>query len=121
MLSRFWIVNARLCHDRPPTRRLALSLRLSAILAVHRICKFTAAFAAFDLAPVLADAGEIYEAAAEARGLRLATDLPETLELSGDRDLLLQAVANLLDNAIKFTPPGGTIEVRAFIRDRWPR
>ncbi|GAA0580844.1 two-component system sensor histidine kinase UczS [Craurococcus roseus] len=74
-----------------------------------------AAFAAFDLAPVLADAGEIYEAAAEARGLRLATDLPETLELSGDRDLLLQAVANLLDNAIKFTPPGGEVRLSAAV------
>jgi hypothetical protein len=74
-----------------------------------------AAFAAFDLAPVLADAGEIYEAAAEARGQRLSTDLPETLELSGDRDLLLQAVANLLDNAIKFTPPGGEVRLSAAV------
>jgi signal transduction histidine kinase len=72
-----------------------------------------AAFAAFDLVPVLADAGEIYEAAAEARGQRLLTELPEQLELSGDRDLLLQAVANLLDNAIKFTPPGGELRLCA--------
>ncbi|WP_254453441.1 HAMP domain-containing sensor histidine kinase [Siccirubricoccus sp. G192] len=66
-----------------------------------------AAFATFDLVPVLADAAELYEATAEARGQRLTTSLPERLELVGDRDLLLQAVANLLDNAIKFTPPGG--------------
>ena len=72
-----------------------------------------AAFATFDLVPVLADAGEIYEAAAEARGQRLTTVLPERLEMSGDRDLLLQAVANLLDNAIKFTPPGGEIRLSA--------
>ena len=72
-----------------------------------------AAFATFDLVPVLADAGEIYEAAAEARGQRLTTELPEKLELSGDRDLLLQAVANLLDNAIKFTPPGGEVRLSA--------
>ncbi len=72
-----------------------------------------AAFASFDLVPVLADAAEIYEAAAEARGQRLTADLPEKLELSGDRDLLLQAVANLLDNAIKFTPPGGEVRLSA--------
>jgi signal transduction histidine kinase len=72
-----------------------------------------AAFARFDLPQVLADAAEIYEATAEARGLTLETALPEKLEMVGDRDLLLQAVANLLDNALKFTPAGGTVRLRA--------
>lgn len=72
-----------------------------------------AAFAPLDLVPVLADAAEIYEAAAEARGQRLTTALPVRLEMVGDRDLLLQAVANLLDNAVKFTPPGGTVLLEA--------
>lgn len=72
-----------------------------------------AAFAPIDLPRLLADAAEIYEAAAEARCQALTTALPERLELVGDRDLLLQAVANLLDNAIKFTPPGGRIELAA--------
>jgi len=44
-----------------------------------------AAFAPLDLAHVLADAAEIYEATAEARGQRLETDLPERLALVGDR------------------------------------
>ncbi len=72
-----------------------------------------AAFAPFDLPAVLADAAEIYEAMAEARGQRLAASLPERMEVVGDRDLLLQAVANLLDNAIKFTPPGGAVALSA--------
>ncbi|HYF07565.1 MAG TPA: HAMP domain-containing sensor histidine kinase, partial [Acetobacteraceae bacterium] len=72
-----------------------------------------AAFARLDLAPLLADAAEIYGAMAEANGLTLETDLPERLEIVGDRDLLLQAVANLLDNAVKFTPAGGVVRLTA--------
>lgn len=72
-----------------------------------------AAFAPFDLSPVLADAAEIYEATAETRGQRLVTELPPRLDMVGDRDLLLQAVANLLDNAIKFAPQDGTIGLSA--------
>jgi signal transduction histidine kinase len=72
-----------------------------------------AAFAPLDLPEVLRDAAEFYEAMAEAREQRLETGLPEHLPLVGDRDLLLQAVANLLDNAIKFTPPGGVIRLVA--------
>ncbi|MFZ4409721.1 MAG: ATP-binding protein [Paracraurococcus sp.] len=74
-----------------------------------------AAFAPLDLVHLLADAAEIYEATAEARGQRLETDLPAALPLVGDRDLLLQAVANLLDNAIKFTPAGGTVQLAAAV------
>ncbi len=78
-----------------------------------------AAFGVFDLPQVLADAAEIYEAAAEARGLALATALPERLEVVGDRDLVLQATANLLDNAIKFTPPGGHVRLLAQAAAGW--
>jgi signal transduction histidine kinase len=72
-----------------------------------------AAFAPLDLPEVLRDAAEFYEAMAEARDQHLETDLPEHLTLVGDRDLLLQAVANLLDNAIKFTPSGGVVRLEA--------
>ena len=72
-----------------------------------------AAFGALDLVPLLEDAAEIYGATAEATGLALETELPEHLEVVGDRDLLLQAVANLLDNAIKFTPAGGVVRLSA--------
>lgn len=70
-----------------------------------------AAFAPLDLVPLLEDAAEIYGVTAEAAGLTLESVLPEHMEVVGDRDLLLQAVANLLDNAIKFTPAGGTVQI----------
>jgi signal transduction histidine kinase len=72
-----------------------------------------AAFAPVDLAPMLADAAELYGAAAEVGEQMLETDLPEALPLVGDRDLLLQAVANLLDNALKFNPKGGHVVLSA--------
>ncbi len=76
-----------------------------------------AAFAEFDLSAVLRDAEEFYSVAAEVREQRLDADFPDTLPMVGDRDLLLQAVANLLDNAIKFTPDGGVIRLTARARD----
>lgn len=78
-----------------------------------------AAFASLDLAPLLADVAEFYGAVAESRGQVLRTEVPERLELVGDRDLIAQAVGNLLDNALKFTPPGGRVvlSARALPRD----
>jgi signal transduction histidine kinase len=72
-----------------------------------------AAFASFDLAAVLTDAAEVYGALAEERGQHLETSWPDRLEMIGDRDMVLQAIANLLDNAVKFTPEGGTIRLSA--------
>ena len=72
-----------------------------------------AAFARFDLATLLRDLAELYEAAAEERGLALQTDVPGVLTAYGDRGMLQQAVANLLDNAVKFSSAGGTVRLSA--------
>ena len=76
------------------------------------------AFAEVDLGPLLADLADLYGAVAEEHGLILRLEVPDTLAILGDRDLLQQAVANLLDNAIKFSPRGGQITLSATRADR---
>ena len=89
-------------------------LRISEIEAGSR----RSAFAEIDLAPLLADLTELYAALAEDHGLRLELALTPPLRLWGDLSLIQQAVANLLDNAIKFSEPGGVVMLRAFTHDR---
>ncbi len=70
-------------------------------------------FQPLDMARMAGDVVELYEPLAEEKGLTLRTDLPAGLVVNGNRHLLSQAVANLLDNAIKYTPPGGEVLVSA--------
>ena len=79
------------------------------------------AFAALDVGPLLADLAELYGAVAEERGLTLVLQAAKPLPVWGDRELIQQAVANLLDNAIKFSPAGGMVTLRARrIPGAWP-
>lgn len=64
-----------------------------------------------DLAALAEDLADLYGAAAEERGLRLETTIAAGVQVSGNRRLLTQAVANLLENAVKYTPPGGRIHL----------
>ncbi|AHE53833.1 hypothetical protein NX02_10580 [Sphingomonas sanxanigenens DSM 19645 = NX02] len=68
---------------------------------------------AFDLAALLADAVEFYGPEAQDRDIALVTAIDTGLCIVADRDLIFQAVSNLLDNAIKYTPSGGTVQIRA--------
>jgi hypothetical protein len=61
------------------------------------------AFARTDLTPLLNDIDELYHAVAEERGLILRANISNRLIVQGDRELIQQAVANLLDNALKFS------------------
>lgn len=72
-----------------------------------------AAFDRFDAAPMLAGLVDLYGPSAEEGGLSLAFDCPESLSLFGDRELIQQAIANLLDNALKFSPEGSEVRLAA--------
>jgi len=62
---------------------------------------------------LLEDAIDYYRPAAEERGMEIVTDIEPGLSITADGDLIFQAMANLLDNAIKYGPTGGHIKLEA--------
>ncbi len=66
-------------------------------------------FAATELAD---DMAELFEAAAADKGLDFDAEIEREVRAFGNRDFLAQALANLLDNAIKYTPVGGGVTFR---------
>jgi signal transduction histidine kinase len=69
------------------------------------------AFKALAVNAIAVDALDLYDALAETRGLTLSHTFAQNPTTNGDGDLLANAVANLLDNAVKYTPSGGRIHV----------
>jgi signal transduction histidine kinase len=73
-----------------------------------------------DLAGLVRDVFELYQPLAEEKGQRLALDVRVNAQIQGDRSLLSQALANLLDNAVKYTPAGGEIGLGLRSEDQAP-
>lgn len=84
-------------------------LRIAQIESRQRV----SGFRRLDLSQILHDVIELYEPLALEKKLCVSAELRQSLSLLGDRDLLFQALANLLDNAIKYTPENGAITVKA--------
>ena len=91
-------------------------LIISAILRLAEIEKSqrSAGFGKVALADIVREVGDMYEPIAEDKGIDLLIHSPHELSVHGDRDLLIEAVANLVDNAVKFTPAGGQVEIGLF-------
>ncbi len=66
----------------------------------------------FDPAGLAADMAELYEPLCEDKGLDFKAELTPALSLKGNREFLAQALANILDNAVKYTPSGGAVMLR---------
>jgi len=81
-------------------------LRLAEIEQAQR----GASFAPVDLAEVLREVSDLYGPIAEAKQITATLELTSRATVHGDRDLLFEAIANLVDNAIKFTPAGGRVD-----------
>ena len=71
-----------------------------------------AAFRPVNLTDVLVTVCEAYGLAAEEGGRAIATEIAPNLTVEGDRELLIQLFANLIENALGHTPVGTTIQVR---------
>jgi signal transduction histidine kinase len=67
----------------------------------------------FDAADLAADMAELYEPASEDKGLEFSAEIERGLLIEGNQPFLAQALANIIDNAIKYTPSGGAVVLRA--------
>ena len=74
-------------------------------------------FEPVELKEIVTDVVEFYDAAAEAKGIRLTIGIEGEPTALGDRDLLASATANLVDNALKYAGSAATVRVRA-VQDR---
>lgn len=63
--------------------------------------------------PAVENAIQVCQPKAGQKGIRIKSDCPENLEASINAQLLEQAIINLIDNAINYSEPGGTVEVSA--------
>jgi len=82
-------------------------LRIAAIEHGRR----TVEFGSVNLGELAAEAVELYGPMAETRNIQLSAHFAANASIVGDRDLLFEAAANLIDNAIKFTPDNGKVDV----------
>lgn len=73
-------------------------------------------FVPVSLAPLVANVAELYDAMAEDLGVVFSAQVEGAPTVMGDKDLLAGALANLVDNALKYAGPGRAVMVRAYER-----
>ena len=71
-----------------------------------------------DLARVIRDACELFRPSGEDKGIALSCETPEALQVTGDIRMIQRMLSNLLDNSIKYTPPGGKVRVVVYEKEQ---
>ena len=71
-----------------------------------------------DLTALVGEVADLYHDVAEDKGVKISTQVATGMELCADRSRLRQVLANLVDNAVKYTPSGGRIEIDVFQEGR---
>ncbi|MBV8635711.1 MAG: HAMP domain-containing histidine kinase [Burkholderiaceae bacterium] len=92
----------------------ALLVRFRAMLRISEIenLKRSAGFGMVELGDILVQLEELFEPMAEEKALIFAVQAEPAAPVEADRELLFEGFSNLVDNAIKFTPSGGSVTVR---------
>ena len=89
---------------------------ITALLRIAEIehARRGASFGSVDLGELVQEVLELYAPIAEAKGVVTQLQIETATPVQGDRDLLFEAIANLADNAIKFTPENGRVDLALF-------
>ena len=101
----------------------ALLGRFKALQRIGEIDRLArhAGFAQVCLADLVTEVADLFTPVAEDHALTLKTEISSNQEIFADRELLFEVLVNLVSNAVKFTPPGGRIILRAAGRPEGPQ
>jgi len=115
--SRDGVRTAGEFHETIDRAIAGLDQALAVIVALLRIGEIEhrerrGAFGEVDLGALARDVADLFTPIAEEAGIELTVREQARATVDGDRDLLFEALANLVDNAIKFTPSGGHVALR---------
>jgi signal transduction histidine kinase len=117
--NRLELLRSEAEEDKRPVVEQALAeadgllATFNALLRIARIESGpgSSVFEAVDLSVLVDDVAELYEPLVEEAGKELVVRNQRGVSIRGDRDLVFQALANLVDNSLKYTPGGGRIEI----------
>jgi signal transduction histidine kinase len=91
-------------------------LRIAAVEARNR----QAGIAETSLSAIVEQVGELYAPLAVAQSVSLRVDVDPGVVVRADRELMFEALSNLVDNAVKFTAPGGAVRLALTVQAEGP-